>query len=165
VRILQERERGSQYTEDLLAAELASANLTPEDRALAQELTYGAVRWQATLDWLIAQKTPPGRTQKPALQALLRLGLYQLFWLERIPDHAAVHETVALAKQLGFEHRAGFVNAILRGYLREREATEKQLGHLQRTQPAPRIFSPGMALRPLVPSMGASRRREIDARQ
>jgi len=59
------------------------------------------VRWQATLDWLIARKTR-GRTQKPRLQDLLRLGLYQIFWLERIPNHAAVHETVELAKQSGF---------------------------------------------------------------
>jgi len=63
---------------------------------LCHELIFGVVRWQATLDWLIARKTP-GRTQKPGLQDLLRLGLYQIFWLDRIPDHAAVHETVEMA--------------------------------------------------------------------
>ena len=53
---------------------------------------------------------------------MLHLGLYQLFWLQRIPDHAAVHETVELAKHLGFGPQAGFLNAVLRGYIRERDA-------------------------------------------
>ena len=104
------------------------AQLLPADRALCQEIVYGIVRWQATLDWLIARKTN-GREQKPALQNLLRLGLYQIFWLDRIPDHAAVHETVELAKQIGFGAQAGFVNAILRGYLREDDATKKFLAN------------------------------------
>ncbi|MEI9961936.1 MAG: transcription antitermination factor NusB [Limisphaerales bacterium] len=72
-----------------------------------------------------------GREQKSALQNLLRLGLYQIFWLDRIPDHAAVHETVELAKQSGFGPQAGFVNAILRGYLREADETKKLLAELK----------------------------------
>ena len=102
----------------------------PADRGLAQELVYGAVRWQAPLDWLIAEKTG-GREQRPGLQVLLRLGLYQMFFLSRIPDHAAVHETVEMAKRSGLSGQAGFVNAVLRGYLREREATEKALADLK----------------------------------
>lgn len=109
--------------------------LSPKDRALCQELVYGVVRWQATLDWLIARKTTPGRNQKPALQNLLRLGLYQIFWLDRIPNHAAVNETVEQAKQSGFGPQAGFVNALLRGYLREFDATKALLGELKTTQP------------------------------
>ena len=70
------------------------------------------------------------------LRILLRLGLYQLFWLDRIPNHAAVHETVELAKQLGFGSQAGFVNALLRSCIRERAATEQQLQDLQAAQPA-----------------------------
>ena len=96
-------------------------------------MVYGVVRWQATLDWLIARKTD-GREQKPALQNLLRLGLYQIFWLDRIPDHAAVHETVELAKQNGFGPQAGFVNAVLRGYLREADETKKLLAELKISQ-------------------------------
>jgi 16S rRNA (cytosine967-C5)-methyltransferase len=135
-RVLKLREAGKQYTEDILASELSSNALEQEDRALAQELAYGTARWQATLDWLIQRKTPPGRTQRDALLVLLRLGLYQLFWLERIPDHAAVHETVEMAKQLGFGHQAGFINAVLRTYLRERTQTEALLEELKETQPA-----------------------------
>jgi len=135
VRVLQQQRASGRFIEDLLENALSGASLSSADRALCQEVTYGMVRWQAALDWLIARKTN-GREQKPALQNLLRLGLYQIFWLDRIPDHAAVHETVELAKHNGLGAQAGFVNAILRGYLRETGATEKLLTELKVTQPA-----------------------------
>jgi 16S rRNA (cytosine967-C5)-methyltransferase len=135
VRVLQQRHAGGKFIEDLLETALYGAQLSPADRGLCQEITYGVVRWQATLDWLIARKTN-GREQKPALQNLLRLGLYQIFWLDRIPDHAAVNETVELARQNGFGSQAGFVNAVLRGYLREQDETQKLLAGLKISQPA-----------------------------
>ncbi len=132
--MLQQRERGEDFVETLLDRALAEAALSPADRALCQELCRGVVRWQDTLDWLIARKTA-GRTQKTELLHLLRLGLYQLFWLSRVPDHAAVHETVELAKRLGFGPQAGFVNALLRGYTREQAETRRALEELKQTQP------------------------------
>src|SRR5262249_13760724 len=98
------------------------------------ELVYGVVRWRATLDWLIGRKTQ-NRTQKSTLQNFLRLGLYQIFWLDRIPGHAAVHETVELAKRAGFGPQSGFVNALLRNYLREFEGTKRLLDELKKSQP------------------------------
>jgi 16S rRNA (cytosine967-C5)-methyltransferase len=133
MRILQ-RGAGGDFVETRLEAELAQTRLSPPDRHLCQELAYGIVRWQATLDWLIGRKTD-ARPQKPMLQNLLRLGLYQIFWLDRIPAHAAVHETVELAKQIGFNSQAGFINAILRGYLRDFDTTRGLLAELKRTQP------------------------------
>ncbi len=123
------------FIETHLENELGRTPLPPKDRALCQELVYGVVRWQSALDWLIARKTGD-REQKPALQLLLRLGLYQLFWLDRVPDHAAVHQTVELAREAGFGPQAGFVNALLRGCLRERDVLEQQLTELKRTDPA-----------------------------
>ena len=134
-RVLQQRRADGEFIEDLLQTALAGAPLSSADRGLCQEITYGVVRWQAALDWLIARKTD-GREQKPGLQNLLRLGLYQIFWLDRIPDHAAVHETVELARQNGFGSQAGFVNAILRGYLRARDETKELLAGLKISQPA-----------------------------
>ncbi len=122
------------FAETRLEAALAETALPPADRRLCQELAYGVIRWQMTLDWLIARKTA-ARAQKPKLQNLLRLGLYQVFWLDRIPSHAAVHETVELAKQSGYHAQAGFINAILRGYLREAEATRRLLSELRTQQP------------------------------
>ncbi len=133
--ILNRRRPGGEFVEDLLESALANARLSSADRGLCQEIVYGVVRWQAALDWLIARKTN-GREQKSALQNLLWLGLYQIFWLDRIPDHAAVHETVELAKQSGFGPQAGFVNAVLRGYLREAGETRKLLAELKISNPA-----------------------------
>jgi len=156
-RVLGQRRANGLFIEDLLEIALASASflnldadklrsrtrtknedefrLSAKDRALCQEIVYGVVRWQAALDWLIARKTN-GRGQKSGLQNLLRLGLYQIFWLDRIPPHAAVHETVELAKHGGFGQQAGFINAILRHYLREADATRKLLADLKTTNPA-----------------------------
>jgi len=120
--------------EALLDAELGKAALSPADRRLAQELTYGCVRWRATLDWLIARKAPARQTR--AVRALLQLGLYQIFWLDRIPDHAAVNETVQLAREGGFAAQAGFVNAVLRACLREKAETRHALEGIKATQPA-----------------------------
>ena len=133
--MLSSRARGEEYTETLLERALANARLAPVDRGLCHELVFGCVRHQAALDWLIARKTD-GRPQKLALQILLRLGLYQIFWLDRIPGHAAVHETVELAKHSGFNTQAGFINAILRGYLREADTTRKLLVELKVNQPS-----------------------------
>jgi 16S rRNA (cytosine967-C5)-methyltransferase len=134
-RVLRQRETGPEFTENLLENALSRARLSPADRGLCQEMVYGVVRWQATLDWLIARKTS-GREQKPALQNLLRLGLYQIFWLDRIPPHAAVHETVELAKRSGYGSQAGFINAVLRGFLREEGATKNLLAGLRINEPA-----------------------------
>ena len=135
VRILRQHAEDGGFIEDLLDAALSRSTLESADRRLLQELVFGVVRWQGTIDWLVRQKTE-GRTQKQVLQILLRLGLYQIFWLERIPDHAAVNETVELARQLGFGPQSGFINAVLRGYLRERDATVQRLDTLKREQPA-----------------------------
>src|SRR4051794_270276 len=135
VKLLKQHAEEGGFIEQILEKGLASAGFSQPDRGLVQELVYGAVRWQETLDWLIGRKTR-GRAQKIALQILLRLGLYQMFWLERIPDHAAVHETVELAKRLGFGAQSGFINAVLRNYLRERAQTEQKLQELKASEPA-----------------------------
>ena len=129
-----QRAAGGDFVEDRLEAALAQARLSSIDRHLCQELSYGIIRWQATLDWLIARKTA-AREQKPMLRNLLRMGLYQIFWLDRIPGHAAVNETVELARQSGFPSQAGFINAVLRNYLREFDATKLLLAGLKTEQP------------------------------
>lgn len=133
VEVLQRRGANA-YVEDLLDAAWRRTKLSVPDRHLCQELVYGVARWQGTLDWLIARKTND-RPQKPMLQNLLRLGLYQIFWLSRIPPHAAVNETVEIARRRGFGPQSGFINAILRGYLRERDATTVMLNGLQKNEP------------------------------
>ncbi len=105
------------YTDRALGAE-ASA-LDPRDRALAMRLAYGTVQRRATLDAVAEQLTgrPPRRLQ-PAVRAALRLGLFQILFMDGIADHAAVNETVELAKAAGAPG-ARLVNAVLRRAARE----------------------------------------------
>jgi len=142
VRLLQRHAAGSGWIEDLLDAELGKGALAPADRGLVQELAFGVIRWQSSLDWLIARKTDE-RPQKPSLKILLRLALYQLFWLDRIPDHAAVHESVQLARDLGFASQSGFINAVLRNCLRERNTLEQELQGLKEHSPHLGYSHPG----------------------
>jgi 16S rRNA (cytosine967-C5)-methyltransferase len=134
VNVLLKREEKSAFTEDLLNELLKKQPLKPQDRRLVHELVLGIVRWQDTLDWLVARKTS-GRQQTPTLQILLRLGLYQMFWLDRIPGYAAVNESVDLARRMGLASQSGFVNAVLRSYGREREATQILLDKTKQERP------------------------------
>jgi 16S rRNA (cytosine967-C5)-methyltransferase len=112
------------------------SELTEPDRRLAMELTFGVIRWRDTLQWLVDQKRGDNQSTKPGLDHLLHLGLYQLFWLDRVPDHAAVNETVELAHRLGFRRQAGYINAVLRNYVREKEATRAAIERLKKDAPA-----------------------------
>lgn len=116
-------------------------SLAPADRRLTQELVFGVLRQRSLLDWLVARRTD-GRPQRPELAEVLRLGLYQLFFLDRVPSHAAVHETVELARQAGFPHQSGFVNAVLRGCDRDRPVLRQEIERLRDTDPATAFSHP-----------------------
>src|SRR6516164_5017272 len=135
-RVLSQRLTSGEFTETLLETALATARLSPADRGLCHELVCGVVRWQATLDRLIARKNDPARELRPALRNFLRLGLYQIFWLDRVPPHAAVHETVEQTKRAGYHSQAGLINAVLRAYLREADEIKKILADMKISQPA-----------------------------
>ena len=109
------------HADDLTDHELSRGLLTGPDRGLFSELVFGVLRHQATLDHYLAQLVdqPLPRLQLPVL-LLLRLGLYQLRYLDRVPSHAAVHETVELAKQF-CPTASGLVNGVLRAALRRQE--------------------------------------------
>ena len=102
----------------LLERVLASSQLSKVDRALATELFYGCLRQRLALEFLRGQLTrkPPRAT----VALLIDLGLYQLFFLKKIPAHAAVHEMVELTKERASADEAKFVNAVLRRAARER---------------------------------------------
>lgn len=134
-RVLLRRLQGSAFVEDLLDDAFTTTKMRPDDRRLAQEMVYGCVRWQGTLDWLVARKTED-RPQIPQVQVFLRLGLYQLFFLDRIPPHAACFETVEIAKRLGFVNQANFINAILRRSEADRAEIQLALADLRESQPA-----------------------------
>jgi 16S rRNA (cytosine967-C5)-methyltransferase len=96
-------------------------DLTREDHALAQELTLGVLRWQGQLDFLIEQYANRSLDKlDPEVVIALRLGLYQLRNLSRIPPHAAINESVNLVKEEKKASAAPLVNAVLRAAQRNR---------------------------------------------
>ncbi len=105
------------YASDLLLAR--AQPLDSRDAGLAHELVFGCLRRQAQLDYLIQHYS--GRSQRldPEVRIALHLGLYQIRYLERIPRHAAVSESVELAKRARKRSAAGFINAVLRKADRE----------------------------------------------
>ncbi|MEH2067560.1 MAG: 16S rRNA (cytosine(967)-C(5))-methyltransferase [Nostoc sp.] len=108
------------YVDVALDRVLQKVNLIDSDRRLVTELIYGTVRRQRTLDTLIDQLAQKKSHQQPKdLRTILHLGLYQLRYQERIPASAAVNTTVQLAKENGFSGLTGFVNGLLRQYLRK----------------------------------------------
>ncbi|MEH1836429.1 MAG: 16S rRNA (cytosine(967)-C(5))-methyltransferase [Nostoc sp.] len=108
------------YADVALDRVLQKVNLADSDRRLVTELVYGSVRRQRTLDTLIDQLAQKKSYQQPKdLRTILHLGLYQLRYQERIPASAAVNTTVQLAKENGFSGLTGFVNGLLRQYLRK----------------------------------------------
>ncbi|MCH2593621.1 MAG: hypothetical protein MKZ85_11465, partial [Pedosphaera sp.] len=119
-----------QAVEPILARQFRVAALSPADRGLCRELVSGCVRWRRLLDWLIERATK-GRKQKPAVREILRLGLYQIFFLNRIPEHAIVDESVRLAKTESCLGQAGFINAMMRRFIREREPIFRDISGLQ----------------------------------
>lgn len=100
------------------------------DAGLLRALVTGAVRWHHRLEWQLAQLlTRPLAAKEAVLAALMRVGLVQLQEM-RIPDHAAVAETVAAAKLIDRKHAKPLVNAVLRRFLRERETLDQQMGEV-----------------------------------
>ena len=98
------------YASDLLLRRTAA--LDSRDAGLASEIVFGCLRYQAQLDYLINRRA--ARALEPEVRIALRMGIYQLRYLDRIPPHAAVGESVELVKRARKASAAGLVNAILR---------------------------------------------------
>ncbi len=97
---------------------LMDPELSPLDKALIQNLCYGVMRWRGRIDWTLDQYVKGGLRSLPVpIRNALRLGLYQIDFLDRIPPHAAVNESVRLARKFGHKGTAGLVNAVLRNIL------------------------------------------------
>ena len=103
----------------MAAAFEAAPQLDRRDRGLANALVYGVQRWRGRLDWIITHfsRTPLARMD-PAIRNILRLGLFQIAFMERIPVSAAVNTAVEMAKQTAAPWAARFVNGVLRSAAR-----------------------------------------------
>lgn len=122
VEILLKVEKRNAYADILLDHSLNRSSFSPRDRALLTQLVYGTLRWRGRIDWHLSQSlTRPLSKMDAYLRNLLRLTLYQLLFLEKIPDYAAVYEAVELAKSYGGKKAAGLVNAVTRKILRQKD--------------------------------------------
>src|SRR4029077_7221640 len=112
--VLRRVEAEGAYASDVLHAELGS-RVTPENAALATEITFGVLRWRRLLDFLLDRKLkkPVAQLDLPVAIAL-RMGLYQLCFLGKVPARAAVNESVELVKHARKSSAASLVNAVLR---------------------------------------------------
>ncbi len=107
---------------------LARDELSAPDKGLVTELVYGTIQRQKTLDFVLAafMKANQFKKLQPWVLQLLRLSLYQIRYLDRIPDRAAVHEAVEIAKRKGHQGIASLVNGVLRNVLRNPQVWDQQ---------------------------------------
>ncbi|NBO38292.1 16S rRNA (cytosine(967)-C(5))-methyltransferase [bacterium] len=99
-----------------------AGELRPLDRAFIFEIVYGSLRWLSKMDWIMSHMVDrPFTSLDPRVACALRVGAYQIFYMDRVPDRAAVSETVEAVKKVGAGNASSFVNAILRRVARKAE--------------------------------------------
>ncbi|TET45668.1 16S rRNA (cytosine(967)-C(5))-methyltransferase RsmB [candidate division TA06 bacterium] len=105
----------SSYADLALEGILKGSDLDPRDRRLATELTFGCIRWRKRIDYILS-KFLKGEVARldPYTRNILRLGAYQVFFLDRIPDYAAISEAVKQSKKFGSKGCSSLVNGVLR---------------------------------------------------
>ena len=114
-------EENEGYSNIVIDKALRAAGLDARDGALASSIFYGVLERRLTLDYYLAQcLKSPGKKLDSLVQAALRCGAYQILYLDRVPDSAAVNETVALVKAGKKLSAAGLVNGVLRSLSRRK---------------------------------------------
>jgi len=138
IRILSRVERSDTYLDKALEHELAEQELSPLDRALLTELVHGVLRWQSKLDWVLTGFYH-GEFVKciTPVKNAMRIALYQMMFLTKIPPFAAVNESVEIIKRLKGVRSANLVNAVLRNILHN----IRNIRYPQREEDPTRYFS------------------------
>lgn len=111
---------GKAYSNLILNSALNESSLSERDKGLVSKLFYGVVERKLTLEHIISlYSSKPLHKLDKAVVNILKMGVYQLLYMDNIPDSAAVNESVALTKQCGKSSAGGFVNAVLRSFIRD----------------------------------------------
>jgi len=122
VKILNRIERSDAYLDKLLDAELRSDEMNELDKGLMNEIVTGVVRWQMKLDWVLTGFFHGNFTKAETnIKSALRVALYQILFLDKVPPSAAVNEGVEFIKRLRGQKVADLVNAVLRNIIRNLE--------------------------------------------
>ncbi|MFQ5863926.1 MAG: 16S rRNA (cytosine(967)-C(5))-methyltransferase RsmB [bacterium] len=123
VKILDDVYKKDVYVDDLLVNALNEQTLKQEDKSLILELVNGTLRWRGQLDWILTNYFKGDfKNCHSRLKSILELSLYQLKFLNKIPEYAAVSQGVEIAKKSGRKAWGNLVNGVLRSYLREAES-------------------------------------------
>ena len=113
------------YSNIIIDKALRSASLSSQDAALATGLFYGVLEKRISLEYIIRQfASIPLSKIHPTVLEILRMAVYQIFFMDKIPDSAAVNEAVKLAKEFGQGKASGFVNGVLRNFLRKKDTVQ-----------------------------------------
>ena len=113
------------YSNIALNSAFSSANLDPLDSSLAAEIVYGTLTYLYTLDKLIEMNSKmPLKDIDKSILNILRSAIYQMEYLDRVPDYAVINEAVEITK-IEYQQASGFVNGVLRGYLRNQNKEMK----------------------------------------
>jgi len=126
--VLRRTFEGGEYTEVAFRDEAETRGLEGRSRSQAMRMAYGAVQRKGSVDSIVSGFIKKkGQRPEPPVMAALRLGVFELLFSDGTPDHAVVDQAVSLTREAGAGHAAGFVNALLRRTLRERDAVTARL--------------------------------------
>jgi len=144
VRILNRIERSDAYLDRLLDAELRATGMNELDKSLMNEIVTGVIRWKAKVDWVLTGFFHGNFTKAETnIKNALRVALYQILFLDKVPHSAAVNESVEFIKRLRGQKVGDLVNAVLRNILRNLDnirypdPVEHQIQHLAVIQSHP----------------------------
>jgi len=122
VKILNRIGRTDAYLDKLLEHELKNTSLSGQDKALLFEIVHGVVRWMGRIDWILTGFYKGQFSKSIAnIKNTLRVALYQILFLDKVPDYAAVNEAVEFIKKFQGQKAADLTNAILRNIIRNKE--------------------------------------------
>lgn len=122
--VLNALDSGHSHLDRIIAEQIdddAPDNMSKRDRRLAYALIYGVLRWRGRLDWIIGRfsNTSIEKIRAPIFN-ILRIGLYQILYMDRVPDSAAVNTSVEMAKEIAPRWTVRYVNGMLRNCCRKR---------------------------------------------
>lgn len=119
LKVLLRIDKDQGFSHLLIDHELKSGKIGAKDEGLLTEVVYGTIQRKLTLDYYLDAFVDPKKKIKPWVKMLLRMSLYQMIYLDKIPDHAIIHEAVEIAKSKGHKGIASFVNGVLRSIQRK----------------------------------------------
>lgn len=119
---LVEAEREHSFLNDIADAAIDKYQLSQQDRAFCKRILTGTTELKIRIDYILDLfSAKPVSRQKPYIRAVLRMSVYQIVWMDQIPDHSACDEAVKLVKKKGYSGLSGFVNGTLRNISRSKD--------------------------------------------